>query len=160
MLFAEDPLTWAGWTIDIVGSDVSESAVRRAREGSYSQFEVQRGLGVTQMIRWFEENGDQWQAAQQLRSQVRFAVHNLLDPPIGGQQQYDVILCRNVLLYLSPEKRTLAFERLASALAPDGALMLGAGETVIGQTERFAADRTNRGFYRLTGHEQSDRRVA
>lgn len=160
MLFAEQPLKWQGWTIDIVGTDVSGQAIRRAREGSYSQFEVQRGLGVTQMIRWFEENGDQWQAAQQLRSQVRFAVHNLLDPPLGGQQQYDVILCRNVLLYLSSEKRTLAFERLASALAPDGALMLGAGETVIGQTERFAADRTNRGFYRLTAHEQADRRVA
>ena len=160
MLFAEAPLKWQGWKIEIVGTDVSGHAIRRAREGSYSQFEVQRGLGVTQMIRWFEENGDQWQAAQHLRSQVRFAVHNLLDPPLGGQQPYDVILCRNVLLYLSPEKRTLAFERLASALAPDGALMLGAGETVIGQTERFAADRTNRGFYRLTAHEQADRRVA
>jgi len=160
MLFAEAPLKWQGWKIEIVGTDVSGHAIRRAREGSYSQFEVQRGLGVTQMIRWFEEHGDQWRAAQQLRSNVRFAVHNLLDPPLGGEQKYDVVLCRNVLLYLSPEKRTLAFERLASALAPDGALMLGAGETVIGQTERFAADRVNRGFYRLSGHEQSDRRVA
>ena len=160
MLFAEQPLKWEGWKIEIVGTDVSGHAIRRAREGSYSQFEVQRGLGVTQMIRWFEEHGDQWRAAQQLRGNVRFAVHNLLDPPLGADQKYDVVLCRNVLLYLSPEKRTLAFERLASALAPDGALMLGAGETVIGQTERFAADRSNRGFYRLTGHEQSDRRVA
>jgi len=160
MLFAEQPLKWQGWKVEIVGTDVSAQAIRRAREGSYSQFEVQRGLGVTQMIRWFEENGDQWQAAPQLRSQVRFAVHNLLDPPHSGGQKFDVILCRNVLLYLSQEKRTLAFERLASALAPDGALMLGAGETVIGQTERFAADRANRGFYRLTDHAQADRRVA
>ena len=55
MLFAEQPLKWQGWNIEIVGTDVSGQAIRRAREGSYSQFEVQRGLGVTQMIRWFEE---------------------------------------------------------------------------------------------------------
>ena len=161
MLFAEQALKWQGWTIDILGTDVSSSAVRRAREGSYTQFEVQRGLAVTQMIRWFEEKGDQWQASAQLRSKARFAVHNLLEaPPRGGDSKFDIILCRNVLLYLNAEKRGLAFERLASALAPDGALMLGAGETVIGQTERFAADRANRGFYRLAAHDQADRRVA
>ena len=161
MLFAEAPLKWQGWTIDILGTDVSSSAIRRAREGSYTQFEVQRGLAVTQMIRWFEEKGDQWQASAQLRGKARFAVHNLLEaPPQGGEAKFDIVLCRNVLLYLSAEKRTLAFDRLASAIAPDGALMLGAGETVIGQTERFAADRANRGFYRLAAHEQADRRVA
>ncbi len=161
MLFAEQPLKWQGWTIDILGTDVSAAVVRRAREGSYTQFEVQRGLAVTQMIRWFEEKGDQWQASTQLRSKVRFAVHNLLEaPPRGGESKFDIILCRNVLLYLNAEKRALAFERLASALAPDGALMLGAGETVIGQTERFSADRANRGFYRLAAHVQADRRVA
>ena len=161
MLFAEQALKWQGWTIDILGTDVSSSAVRRAREGSYTQFEVQRGLAVTQMIRWFEEKGDQWQASALLRSKARFAVHNLLEaPPRGAEGKFDIILCRNVLLYLNAEKRGLAFERLASALAPDGALMLGAGETVIGQTERFAADRANRGFYRLAAHDQADRRVA
>ena len=160
MLFAEQPLKWQGWTIDILGTDVSATAIRRAREGSYTQFEVQRGLAVTQMIRWFEENGDKWQASAALRSKARFAVHNILEAPPQGGEKFDIVLCRNVLLYLNAEKRGLAFERLASALAPDGALMLGAGETVIGQTERFAADRANRGFYRLAAHDQADRRVA
>ncbi|WP_118857333.1 CheR family methyltransferase [Sphingomonas mesophila] len=161
MLFAEQQAKWQGWTIDLLGTDVSSTAICRAREGSYTQFEVQRGLAVTQMIRWFEEKGDQWQANAQLRAKARFAVHNLLDaPPQGPDSKFDVILCRNVLLYLSAEKRALAFDRLASALAPDGALMLGAGETVIGQTDRFAADRANRGFYRLAEHQQADRRVA
>ena len=161
MLFAEQPLKWQGWTIDILGTDVSSTAIRRARDGSYTQFEVQRGLAVTQMIRWFEEKGDQWQASPQLRAKARFAVHNLLEaPPRGAEGKFDIVLCRNVLLYLNAEKRGQAFERLASALAPDGALMLGAGETVIGQTERFAADRGNRGFYRLAAHAQADRRVA
>jgi chemotaxis protein methyltransferase CheR len=157
MLFAEDPLKWQGWTIDILGTDVSGTVVDRARSGTYSQFEVQRGLGVTQMIRWFEECDDGWRAVEALRRPVRFQVHNLLEPP-PHPGQFDVVLCRNVLLYLSAEKRTLAFERLASAMAPDAALMLGAGETVIGQTRSLAADRQCRGLYRLAGDQAADRR--
>jgi len=157
MLFAEDALKWQGWTIDVLGTDVSSAVVDRARAGTYTQFEVQRGLGINQMIRWFSECEDGWRAAEALRKTVRFQVHNILEnAPHPGQ--FDVILCRNVLLYLSPEKRTMAFERLASALAPDGALMLGAGETVIGQTTRFAADRETRGLYRLTEAGNADRR--
>ncbi|HEV2044631.1 MAG TPA: protein-glutamate O-methyltransferase CheR [Sphingomicrobium sp.] len=157
MLFAEDALKWQGWTVDILGTDVSNAVVDRARAGTYTQFEVQRGLGINQMIRWFAECEDGWRAAEVLRKTVRFQVHNILESaPHPGQ--FDIILCRNVLLYLSPEKRTLAFERLASALAPDGALMLGAGETVIGQTTRFAADRETRGLYRLTEANNADRR--
>ena len=147
ILFAEDPVKWAGWTIDILGSDVSESAVRRARDGIYSQFEVQRGLGITQMIRWFEECDDGWRAIEPLRRMVRFQVQNLLEPaPHPGQ--FDIVLCRNVLLYLNAERRAQVFDRIADAMAPDGSLMLGAGETVIGQTKRFWADPDSRGLYR------------
>ena len=157
MLFADEPLKWQGWTVDILGSDVSSQVVDRARAGTYTQFEVQRGLGIQQMIRWFSEGEDGWRAAEPLRRQVRFLVHNILEPaPHPGQ--FDIILCRNVLLYLSLEKRAAAFDRLAAALAPDGALMLGAGETVIGQTTRFAADRETRGLYRLTDGANADRR--
>jgi chemotaxis protein methyltransferase CheR len=157
MLFADEPLKWQGWTIDILGTDVSGTVIDRARAGTYTQFEVQRGLGIKQMIRWFAECDDGWRADEALRRQVRFQVHNILEgAPHPGQ--FDVILCRNVLLYLSPEKRTMAFERLAAALAPDGALMLGAGETVIGQTTRFAADRETRGVYRLVDGTSADRR--
>ena len=148
MMFAEDPVRWHGWTIDIVASDVSETVVERARQGLYTQFEVQRGLGIKQMIRWFEECEGGWRAVEALRKPVRFQVHSLLErPPHPGG--FDIVLCRNVLLYLSAEKRTLAFERLASAMAPDGWLMLGAGETVIGQTRKLAADTKARGLYRL-----------
>jgi chemotaxis protein methyltransferase CheR len=149
MLFAEDPQRWAGWTIDIVGSDVSESAVRRARDGIYSQFEVQRGLGIAQMIKWFEECEGGWRAIDPLRRHVHFQVHNLLEP-MSHPGQFDIVLCRNVLLYLNAERRSLVFDRIASAMAPDGWLMLGAGETVIGQTRRFEADSDARGLYRLT----------
>ena len=166
MLFAEEPEKWHGWTIDILGSDVSTACIDRARSGVYSQFEVQRGLGINQMIRWFEETGDGWRAVEPLRKPVRFQVHNLLEPaPHPGG--FDVVLCRNVLLYLNPEKKALAFERLASSMAEDGWLMLGAGETVIGNTNKLGADISARGLYRLIGdgsrvekREGADRRTA
>jgi chemotaxis protein methyltransferase CheR len=165
MLFAEQPADWLGWTIDILGTDVSTGCVDRARAGSYSQFEVQRGLGINQMIKWFEETADGWRAIEPLRKPVRFQVHNILEPsPHPGD--FDIVLCRNVLLYLSPEKKTLAFERIAGAMAEDGWLMLGAGETVIGQTGKLGSDVNARGLYRLAGDgsrvekRQADRRSA
>ena len=150
MLFAEEPEKWQDWTIDILGSDVSTSCIDRARDGSYSQFEVQRGLAIGQMIKWFEECPDGWRAIEQLRKPIRFQVHNLLEPPPhpGG---FDIVLCRNVLLYLSPDRRALAFERLVASMAEDGWLMLGAGETVIGQSNKLGADINARGLYRLIG---------
>lgn len=165
MLFAEEQDKWRGWTIDILGTDVSTGCIDRARNGSYSQFEVQRGLGINQMIKWFEECPDGWRAVEELRRPLRFQVHNLLEPPPhpGG---FDIVLCRNVLLYLSPEKKKLSFERLASAMAEDGWLMLGAGETVIGQTNKLASDINARGLYRLVGdgsgveRRQTDRRAS
>jgi chemotaxis protein methyltransferase CheR len=160
MLFAEEPQKWQGWTIDILGSDVSTSCIDRAREGVYSQFEVQRGLAIGQMIKWFEECGDGWRAVEPLRKPIRFQVHNLLEPPPhpGG---FDIVLCRNVLLYLSPDKKALAFERLIASMAEDGWLMLGAGETVIGQTNKLGADINARGLYRLTGDgSRVEKRVA
>jgi chemotaxis protein methyltransferase CheR len=150
MMFAEEPEKWVGWTIDILGTDVSTTCVDRARAGAYTQFEVQRGLGINQMIKWFEECPDGWRAVEPLRKPLRFHVHNLLEPP-PHPGDFDIVLCRNVLLYLNPEKKSLAFERLAASMAPDGWLMLGAGETVIGQTTRLGADINARGLYRLIG---------
>ncbi len=147
MHFAENKARWSGWTIDILGSDVSRSAVNQARSGVYSQFEVQRGLPVLQMMRWFEElPGAAWRIAADLRQMVRFEVGSLVGPPAPAER-FDIILCRNVLLYFSPEMRRSAFTRLASAAAEDGALMLGAGETVIGQTDVFTSDPECRGLY-------------
>jgi chemotaxis protein methyltransferase CheR len=165
MLFAEEVDKWRGWTIDILGTDVSTACIDRARGGVYTQFEVQRGLGINQMIKWFEECADGWRAVEELRRPLRFQVHNLLEqPPHPGG--FDIVLCRNVLLYLSPEKKALGFERLASAMAEDGWLMLGAGETVIGQSNKLGADINARGLYRLIGDgsriekRDSDRRAS
>lgn len=146
MMIADRPDRWRGWTIDILGTDLSPSAIERAKAGRYSQFEIQRGLPVTQMLRRFDQDGGHWQASAPLRQAVRFRVHNLLTPPPVGL--FDVVLCRNVLLYFSPDVRTLVFSRIASAMQADGLLMLGAGETVMGQTDAFVSDFEARGLYR------------
>lgn len=147
MHFAEQKARWAGWTIDIVATDVARGAIEQARSGVYSQFEVQRGLSVLQMMRWFEElPGAAWRIAPELRRAVRFETANLVgeSPP---RDRFDIVLCRNVLLYFSPEVRRAAFARLAAAAADDAVLMLGAGETVIGQTDDFVSDSECRGLY-------------
>jgi chemotaxis protein methyltransferase CheR len=147
MHFAEQKMRWAGWTIEIVATDVSRAAIEQARSGVYSQFEVQRGLGVMQMIRCFEEcPGATWRISPELQRNVRFQVRSLIEsPPPPGQ--FDIILCRNVLLYFSAEMRRRVFDRLSEASHEDTILMLGAGETVIGQTTHFVSDTDCRGLY-------------
>ena len=159
MALAEQGPRWKGWTIDLVGTDISRNAIERARAGRYSQFEVQRGLPVLQMVRWFEEEGaGQWRVVQQIRDMVRFENRGIADrPPMPGM--FDIILCRNVLLYFAESMKRLAYTRLADAIRPDGALMLGAGETVIGQTDRFISDPDSRGLYRPAPSNDA-RRVA
>ena len=146
MLFAEQKDRWHGWTIELLGTDVSHRAINVARSGLYSQFEVQRGLGVTQMLRHFDETANGWQIGEDPRRIVQFRQHNLLGP-YPGRQLFDLVLCRNVLLYFERETRSAAFDRLANAVAPDGFLMLGAGETVIGQTDRFSPSPQRASFF-------------
>ena len=146
MLFADQKERWDGWTIDILGTDVSHRAINAARSGLYSQFEVQRGLGVTQMLRHFEETPRGWQIHEDARRMVRFQQHNMLGQP-PGRAPFDLVLCRNVLLYFDQGTRGQAFARLAGAIVPDGFLMLGAGETVIGQTDRFMPTAKRASFF-------------
>jgi chemotaxis protein methyltransferase CheR len=130
MTFLEQQARWDGWTIEILGTDVSSSAVDFARAATYSNFQIQRGLGVGQMLGFFAETPAGWCARENLRRMVRYEVHNVLHPaPYPGQ--FDLILCRNVLLYFDGQVRNRAFARLAEALAPDGKLLLGGGETVL-----------------------------
>lgn len=136
MLFAEQRGRWDGWTIDILGTDVSHRAVAAARTGRYSQFEVQRGLSVAQMLNHFDERAGGWQIRKETRAITRFQQHNILNGP-PQRKPFDLILCRNVLLYFNQQTRAHTFARLADALASDGFLMLGAGETVTGQTDQF-----------------------
>ena len=150
MILLEQKARWAGWKIEITGTDISHGAIATARASTYSQFEIQRGLPVAQMLSHFTETPVGWEANEELRSLVRFRVHNLLDPmPATGS--FDLILCRNVLLYFDSATRRRAFSRLMEHVHPDGWVMLGAGETVVGHTEQLALVKGGIGLYRPTG---------
>lgn len=135
---------------EIVASDVSDTVLSRARAGRYTQFEIQRGLPVRRMMRWFETDGSEWTARPELVRRIAYRRLNLVaDPAPAGR--FDVILCRNVLLYLTPAHRGEILGRFAAAMRPGGLLVLGAGETVIGQTDAFRPSQRYRGLYEPTG---------
>ena len=157
MLVLDNPKRWAGWQIDIVGTDVSGHAVARATAGCYTSFEIQRGLPVRTMLRWFDRQGDDWAADAALRRAVKFTRANLLETPPG---RFDLVLCRNVLMYMPAPRKADAFEQLSAAVGPRGYLILGAGETVIGQTERFATHPAIRGTYVGVDQLPPPRRIA
>ena len=147
MLFAESPERWAGWDIRILATDISPSIVTRARAGRYSHFEIQRGLPTRSMLDWFEADGTDWLLRGTIRDRVRFAEHNVLSDSLPPGP-FDLIMCRNMLFYLTPAHRKRALGRLADALAHDGLFMLGAFETMIGQESGLVPDPEARGFYR------------
>ncbi|MES2754426.1 MAG: protein-glutamate O-methyltransferase CheR [Pseudomonadota bacterium] len=144
---------------DIVATDVSEAAIARARAGRYTHFEIQRGLPIRRMLAWFEQDGETFVARSELVRRVSFRRHNLVAEP-APYGQFDVILCRNVLLYFSAAVRRGVFDRLADALRPGGLLILGAGETTIGQTERFVPSQRFRGAYDVASAAARDARRA
>lgn len=148
ILLAERGMDKGARAPEIIATDVSTSALARAKAGVYTQFEIQRGLPVRRMIEWFESSGGDWVAKPDLVRRIQYRQHNLAaDPPPPGK--FDVILCRNVLLYFSVPLRRRVFDTLGQAARAETLLVLGAGETVIGQTEQFAPSTDFRGFYRV-----------
>jgi Methylase of chemotaxis methyl-accepting proteins len=152
---SNDPVRWRGWRIEILATDISTAAIDQAKSGVFSQMDVQRGLGVGDLIKWFEPAGDDWRAHATLRRMIDFRTDNLFDPhaPIG---EYDLLLCRNVLLYFTPERRQSVFRLLARHSHARSTLLLGAGETVIGHSDDFVPHPEFRGSYgrRLEGAPQ------
>jgi chemotaxis protein methyltransferase CheR len=146
IILSEQASLWSGWTVSILGTDISSRAIEIARRNRYSQFEIQRGMSVGRMLSFFEELGDGWAACDALRTSVRFERANLLsDPPPGAP--FDLVLCRNVLLYLEGAARDRAFTQLHKALRQDGLLMMGAGETSLGHTDLFQPAEGLAGFH-------------
>ncbi len=152
MHFAESAEAGAAMP-EIVATDVSEAALARGRAGRYSQFEIQRGLPVRRMMRWFDSNGGDWVAKPDLVRMVSFRRQNIVAdiPPIGP---FDAVFCRNILFYLIPSLRAKVLDRIAEVLRPGGLLILGAGETVIGQTDRFRPSKRYRGLYETVTPER------
>ncbi|AYO84771.1 MULTISPECIES: CheR family methyltransferase [Methylobacterium] len=150
MLLQEAGPKLAGWQVEIVATDLSTEVIEKAKLGLYSHFEVQRGLPVQWLIKYFTQIGEQWQIAQSLRSMVDYRQLNLLHS-FTSLGQFDVIYCRNVLIYFDAPTKSDVLARLAAQLAPGGALLLGAAETVIGLTDRLSPNPKQRGLY---GHAE------
>jgi chemotaxis protein methyltransferase CheR len=148
MMFADEKERWKDWQIEITGTDISETVLEKARSGRYTQFEIQRGLSVDHMLRYFRQEGEEWHLIPEVQQMVRYRQDNLLRPS-AAMGPYDLILCRNVLMYFGPETRHIAYSRLTKSIAHDGLLMLGAAETVIGHTEQFKTNPELRGLYTL-----------
>lgn len=147
MLLREAASKLSGWRHDIIGTDLSEEILEKARAGLYSQFEVQRGLPIQMLTRYFEKRGEMWQVKPDLRAMVQYRKFNLLER-MNGLGRFDVVFCRNVLIYFDRETKSDILARIAKQMPEDGFLVLGAAETVIGLTKVFEQVPGARGLYR------------
>ena len=148
MILKEEARKLAGWRTDILATDISTDILKKAKQGLYSQFEVQRGLPVTKLVQHFEKDGDNWQISNELRSMVEYKEFNLLDSlkPLGI---FDVVFCRNVLIYFDQETKTKILSEICNILTSDGLLFLGGAETVLGLSDSFRPIPDFRGVYEV-----------
>jgi chemotaxis protein methyltransferase CheR len=136
----------AGWRIDIIGTDLSTEVLEKAKAGVYSQFEVQRGLPIQMLVKYFTQTGDTWQISPEIRAMVQYKPLNLL-ADFSHLGNFDVVFCRNVLIYFDQETKIGVLNRIAKMLEAHGFLVLGAAETVVGLTEAFKPMQDRRGLY-------------
>jgi chemotaxis protein methyltransferase CheR len=135
-----------GWRVEIIATDISTEVLEKAKSGIYSQFEVQRGLPAMMLIKYFSQVGETWQIAPELRGMVKFMPFNLLND-FSHLGPFDVVFCRNVLIYFDQATKVNVLERIAEVTEPDGYLVLGGAETVVGLTKRFEPVADTRGLY-------------
>jgi chemotaxis protein methyltransferase CheR len=137
----------SGWRVEILATDLSQAVLEKSRAGIFSQFEVQRGLPIQMLVRHFTQVGELWQLNADIRAMVQHRQLNLLQD-FSHLGMFDVIFCRNVLIYFDQETKINIFDRLARVLEPDGVLTLGAAESVVGITDAFKPYPDRRGLYR------------
>jgi chemotaxis protein methyltransferase CheR len=138
----------AGWRVEIVGTDLSQAVLEKSKAGVFSQFEVQRGLPIQMLVKYFTQVGELWQLNADIRAMVQHRQLNLLQD-FSHLGTFDVIFCRNVLIYFDQDTKTGIFERLARLLEGDGVLALGAAESVVGISDVFKPYPDRRGLYRV-----------
>ena len=149
MVLKEEAAKVAGWNFEIVATDLSSEVLDKAKSGIYTQFEVQRGLPITLLVKYFRQRGDKWELNPELRNMVKFREYNLLHDltPLG---KFDIVYCRNVLIYFDQPTKAKVLEAIARLLPPDGVLYLGGAETVLGITDKFKPLEGQRGVYQLS----------
>lgn len=150
MLLEEEKARLGGLRFEIVATDMAPRVLEKAKAGLYSQFEVQRGLAIQRLVTHFDQSGDQWRVKPNLRSMVTFKKQNLLEG-YTGMGTFDVIFCRNVLIYFDADTKKRVLQRLAAQTATDGYLVMGAAETVVGLSQDYAPVEGRRGLYGRAG---------
>lgn len=146
MILDEEKHKLAGWHIDIIATDLCRDVLDKAQQGIYTQFEVQRGLPITMLVKNFTQMGDKWQISKAMRDQIKFQQFNLLDD-MRTLGQFDIIFCRNVLIYFDQPTKTKVLENMVKQIPADGVLYLGGAETVLGITQAFKPMENQRGLY-------------
>lgn len=148
MILNEQATKLAGWRYEILGTDISNEVLNKAKAGLYSQFEVQRGLPIQLLMKYFTKSGDKWEIEASLRAKVQYKIFNLLDDlsPLG---RFDVVYCRNVLIYFDQHTKTAILEKISRLMPDDGVLFLGGAETVLGISDKFKPMPGQRGIYVL-----------
>ena len=146
ILLKEAAHKFAGWRTDILGTDISSEILEKARTGLYSQFEVQRGMPIQMLAKYFEKRGEMWQIDSAIRAMVEYRRFNLLDRMVG-LGTFDIVFCRNVLIYFDRETKADILSRISQQMSSDGVLVLGAAETVIGISSVFEPVQGQRGFF-------------
>jgi len=150
MILDEFAARTPGWKIEIVGTDLSEQVLEKARKGIYSQFEVQRGLPAPMLLRHFNQIGESWQLSDHIRSKVTFRPLNLLSD-YASLGRFDLIFCRNVLIYFDATRKADILARMTRSLAPDGYVILGASESLIGLKTDLIPHPEHRGIFMRAG---------
>ena len=146
MQILEEAQHFAGWRVEIVGVDISASAITSAERGVYNQFEAQRGLPIRRLLRHFTKDGSGWRINDNLRRMVSFRVWNILEDmvPLG---RFDIVLCRNVLIAFDQQTKVATLQKLARQLTDDGVLYVGVNESVTGVSGAFRVIASNLGIY-------------
>ena len=149
MILKEEAARIPGWKIEIVGTDISQEVLEKAKAGLYSQFEVQRGLPIQMLVKYFKKNNEMWQIDPAIRAMVQFREYNLLHDlkPLG---QFDVVFCRNVLIYFDQPTKTRVLDSISRLMPDDAFLYLGGAETVLGISDKFRPIPEQRGIYGLS----------
>jgi len=146
MILEEEKAKFAGWNVELVATDISNEMIQRSRDGLYSHFEAQRGLPIQMLAKYFDKDDQGWRIKAPLRQRVKFRQFNLLEgfATLGA---FDIIFCRNVLIYFDLATKRDILERMSRQLARDGALFLGGAETVIGVCDKFAPHSGHAGIF-------------
>ena len=148
MCLREDAAKLAGWRVEIFATDISDEVLEKAKTGVYSQFEVQRGLPIQLLLKYFAKVGELWQIDASIRAIVRYSAHNLM-ANLAKLGAFDIVFCRNVLIYFDQTLKTQVLNAIGQIMPADGFLFLGGAETVIGLDTPFEPMKGQRGVYRL-----------